>query len=613
MSGAWLDAKPAMTPFHSLFFIISAAAALLVLSTAGSLLLPQSQPNRPPSLPATVILDDSAFYEHMPKGTIITQAGSSQGAQNRPQAGALPPGSWLFNNTGLVMRSQAYIQTRADIPEDGTYHLFVRSHGANDSSFRIYIGDRQTTAIFGNEPLAWKPGGSFELKKGRIDVVLSRVVLGRASGSTFDALVLTKKADFGEEDLRASELPADVALLKEYTIPRSSAVKFGDVDGDGRSDFFVLTRNYAGHMFDHQGRELWSYENEEDGARERGGFEAPGLLWDLDRDGMAEAVHYRLKGGKEWLVISDGRTGATKHETPWPTPPMPHVYNNFRLAVARLSGDYPTNILVFTDSGGQISITAYTKELQQLWQHVEKKKKDHLGHYVYAVDLNRDGIDEVVASMIVLDARGRVLWHRFDLLDDNHDHCDSFRFYDLDGDGELEIVAPASEEGVLVFRARDGRLLWRHAAEHTQQLEVGSFLRGIRGPVIAANARTYARNGEAGLAAQVHWFDAKGNLLSKWPANPLNGNPDFVKGDWKGDGKEELFWYKFRMTEEGKGVLYFKQDAYHMFDFIGNGAEQVIARGGTSLLVYGYRHVKARPGVKRDFNYWKRVANHTHY
>ena len=65
-----------------------------------------------------------------------------------------------------------------------------------------------------------------------------------------------------------------------------------------------------------------------------------------------------------------------------------------------------------------------------------------------------------------------------------------------------------------------------------------------------------------GLGGQVHWFDAKGNLLLKWPANPLNGNPDFVKGDWKGDGKEELFWYKFHLNNEGKGELYFKQDAY---------------------------------------------------
>ena len=567
---------------------------------------------------ATVVVDDSAFYEHMPKGTIITQAraqgpGQQPGAGQQQQQGALPQGAWLFKNSGLVMRSQAYLYAKADIPEAGTYHLFVRSHGGGDSSFRVSVGDRQPATLFGDEPLRWKRGGAFELKRGLTDVVLSRVVLGEAVGSTFDVLVLTKDAGFAEDDLKPLELHEDVALLKEYTIPRSSAVKFGDVDGDGRTDFFVVTGNYDGRVFDHDGRELWSYQNEQEGARARAGFEAPGLVWDFDRDGAAEVVHYRLAGGKEWLVVSDGRTGVVKHKTEWPTRPMPHEYNNFRLAVAQLAGDYPGNILAFTDSGGTISITAYAADLRQLWQHVERRKKDHLGHYVYALDLNRDGVDEVVASPVVLDARGRVVWNRFDLFDDNHDHCDSFRFHDLDGDGELELLAPLSEAGVVVFRARDGALVWRHPAEHSQQLEVGDFLRGAAGPHVAVNARTYARNGEAGLGGQVHWFDARGRLLSKWPANPLNGNPDFVKGDWRGDGRAELFWYRFRLTEEGRGVLYFKQDAYHMFDFMGTGADQVIARGATTLQVYGYRHAKPKTGVRRDVSYRKRVANHTHY
>lgn len=61
--------------------------------------------------PRPVILDDSAFYEYMPKGTIITQVGGRS---------ALPAGSWLYNNTGLVMRSQAYLHASVEIPEAGT-------------------------------------------------------------------------------------------------------------------------------------------------------------------------------------------------------------------------------------------------------------------------------------------------------------------------------------------------------------------------------------------------------------------------------------------------------------------------------------------------------------
>ena len=67
-----------------------------------------------------------------------------------------------------------------------------------------------------------------------------------------------------------------------------------------------------------------------------------------------------------------------------------------------------------------------------------------------------------------------------------------------------------------------------------------------------------------------------GKKLMKWPGNPINGNPDFVKGNWRGDGKDHLFWYKFKINESGTGELYFADGVFHMFDFMGKGAEEVI-------------------------------------
>jgi hypothetical protein len=37
----------------------------------------------------------------------------------------------------------------------------------------------------------------------------------------------------------------------------------------------------------------------------------------------------------------------------------------------------------------------------------------------------------------------------------------------------------------------------------------------------------------------------QGKLLSKWP-HPLDGNPNFVRGDWYGDGRKQFFWYGFK-------------------------------------------------------------------
>ncbi|MGH8019381.1 MAG: MATE family efflux transporter [Opitutaceae bacterium] len=46
--------------------------------------------------------------------------------------------------------------------------------------------------------------------------------------------------------------------------------------------------------------------------------------------------------------------------------------------------------------------------MKLLWKHTEEKLKDHLGHYVYPIDLDGDGIDEVVVSALVLAGRAQM-------------------------------------------------------------------------------------------------------------------------------------------------------------------------------------------------------------
>lgn len=568
-------------------------------------------------LPGTVIVDASDFVSWMPRDQRLVHADT---------AGA----PWLYNNTGLLLRDMINFHLPVEIPESGEYHLFVRSMGT--TGFRVGVGDEIPHDTFGAEPLCFKKGGTFTLKKGTVNVSITRISGGGASAkdSIFDALVLTRNPGFAEQDLKQHQLPEDVELIKEFNVPDGKTFKFGDVTGDGKADMMALGMDWSVFVYDHDGNELWNYKTPEFEADKRGRFEAPGTIWDFDQDGRAEVLHWRMIDGKEYLVLSEGSTGKIIRKTEWPSPYRPHLYRNYKTAVVRLHEGYPCDIIVMSDGGyggdgrtpdvirqthpATVTFTAYDHELNQLWQHREARARDHFGHYMYPRDINGDGLDEIMIGHMMLSSRGEVLWSHQDLFEHNYDHVDSIRWADVDGDGEAEVITSTSDIGVMARKARTGEILWRHNAEHGQQVEVGDFLDFAKPPHVAVTARFYGKDRTQNLSSQIHWFDADGNLVKRWPGNPIEGNLDAVKGNWKGDGQEALFWDRFRMGRDGTGKLYVPDSVYHMFDFTGDGADEIITRGGGVLRVYGSKSAKRVPGFKHDPDYLRhKMANHTHY
>jgi len=557
--------------------------------------------NNPVTMPGTIIVPASDFLDRNPKNNVITDAGA---------LGV----DWLFNNTALVLNSSTNLIAKITVPANGNYYLYIRSQGVQNRGFKVSVGDKVSSETFGTKALSWQKAGAFELKKGLTDIKITRI----NPSPVVDVLVLSTNPNLTEAEIKPFQLNSDVELIKEYKIPNTNTVKFGDVNGDKKTDFMAISSDWTTTVFDNSGKELWSWKAPEENTRLRAEFEAPGIIWDFDQDGNAEIVHWRFIDNKEWLVIADGRTGTIIRKIEWPTKPLPHVYNNFRLAIAKLTKNAPNELVVFTDYGGAININAYNANLEILWQHTENRKKDNLGHYIYPIDLNKDNIDEVLVGSLLLDSKGKEVWNRFDLLDDNHDHADSYKFADIDKDGKLDIVISNSETGVYAINAMTKEIIWQNVAEHSQQIQVGDFLKNVPAPQVVVGGRTYGlkQTSEAGLSSQLFWFDNKGNLVSMWPKGyPLNGNPDFVTGNWKGKGKPEVFWYKFRLNDKGEGDLYFPDGVFHMFDFTGRGAEEVITLARGTLRVFGSKTAShSNKDLKSDLNYLRlKVTNHTHY
>ena len=288
---------------------------------------------------------------------------------------------FTFESFSINLRVATPFSAKAVIPTAGNWNLYVRARSTvAGNMFKVKVGEQVSEKFFGNGAVGasgLESGGSFTLPAGPIKVTLTEI----KPGDAIEAVFLTQKTELTDADLAGLQYPEDLVQLKAYDLPvQIDGVKFGDLNGDGKTDLVVLTPNYSTYAYDNSGKELWHYDAPQDGTVQRSEFEAPGCVWDFDHDGKAEVVAWRMIDGKEWLTMADGATGEIKHKVEWPSDPLPHVYNNFRTAVAKLHPGYPDSLVVYTDSGGTVSVTAYGPELNLLWSYSHPRLKDYHGH-----------------------------------------------------------------------------------------------------------------------------------------------------------------------------------------------------------------------------------------
>jgi len=160
--------------------------------------------------PATIVVDTASFLHDLPQHDIWIDGGSGFGAgRGGPRAGLqgqretakdvpptgrrggpapgsgpaapsnLPSSDSLFNRCGIVLHSEANLYCVKDVPEAGTYHLFVRSQGNGKGSVRVSVNGKLTNENFGiTSELTLAHGGAFALDTGPAEILITRIEQG---------------------------------------------------------------------------------------------------------------------------------------------------------------------------------------------------------------------------------------------------------------------------------------------------------------------------------------------------------------------------------------------------------------------------------------------------
>ncbi len=325
-------------------------------------------------------------------------------------------------------------------------------------------------------------------------------------------------------------------LWRKFSTPNfgaGRAVRFGDLDGDGRLEMLIAQNvpRVASDAFDAiscltavtlDGRVLWQSGR----AKSGNGLltnDVPAQIHDIDGDGRNEVVCVR----DFQVQVLDGSTGKLKHAAPTPAAIVAagqrrpyELENGDALAFVNVSGDRARRDVLIKDRYRNFWVL--NKNLELLW-----KGHGQTGHFPYPFDVDGDGRDEILMGYALWDHDGKQLWSRDDEI---KDHADAVAIGNYSGDpkGEIRAYAACSDEGVIVF-SRAGEILKHVRLGHGQNMSIARYRPEM--PGLQVMVINFWRN--PGI---VTLLDFDGNVLEQ--AELLHCGSPLLPVNWRGDGQE---------------------------------------------------------------------------
>lgn len=313
----------------------------------------------------------------------------------------------------------------------------------------------------------------------------------------------------------------------------------GDLDGDGtveivtgRNDEQVLTAIGAVKL---DGSILWRWGKEGSGVPTRF-YDLPLQIFDHDGDGRPEV----FAGIEGEILVLGGKDGAILRRLPLP--------EGLRVAdcivFARLTGRSGARDILIKDRYRKI--WAFDASWKPLWE-IADPGGYRTAHHPEPIDIDGDGLDEIVAGYSLLGREGKVLWtvesRKTDLARGHLDCARPVRLGKAPEDARIALSCCGANSILLVDG--NGKTLWEIAGHHFESIDVGELRPDVPGReiVVDVDHRPYG-DGPIWVISEA------GELLGTYRTNYARYHHLL---DWDGDGVEEIVLPNALRIVDGRG------------------------------------------------------------
>jgi rhamnogalacturonan endolyase len=367
------------------------------------------------------------------------------------------------------------------------YYLFLLED-SNKATLYLRIQDSESMTALRVAPLEVRPDKTYSLAVTVAGQRITCAVDGRVVASVTDptltagkiALIADNPARFGpvavKGVLRRRVLPplpdcAAPRLVHQVRLPPVEGTRdlmLFDVDTDGQLEIVAAESTKAGYAyraFKFDGTELWRIAGIRHPTHEEADY--PIQVFDINGDGKNEVVlaqDFRLEvreGSTAKLLYSVG----TPQSNPYLESrgyPYPNLLGD-ALCPVRINRTEPPGLYL---KDRYTNIWMYDHQLKLLWH-----KALGTGHFPLPVDVDGDGVEEVMASYTLLRSDGSEAWKL-----KIGDHADNIAYESLDPGKKPKCFYVVGEMGLLEIDPLSGSLRARRELGHVQSLSIADYV-----------------------------------------------------------------------------------------------------------------------------------------